>query len=64
MESQTQKPVNPATDPLAALARRNLWVAGLAIDDDGGIVGPGLRRYSFWADCECPDDCLRDHGNE
>jgi hypothetical protein len=64
MEPQPQKPATSTTDPLAALDRRNLWVVGLAVDDDGGIVGPGLGRYSFWADCECPDDCLRDHENE
>jgi hypothetical protein len=33
-------------------------------DGEGSAVGPGARRYSFWADCECPDDCLRDHENE
>lgn len=22
------------------------------------------RPYSFLSDCECPDDCLRDHENE
>jgi hypothetical protein len=27
-------------------------------------VKPAVRRYSFWAECECPDDCLRDHENE
>ena len=41
-----------------------LWVLGLAIEPDGTIAGPGLRRYSFWAECECPDDCNRDHENE
>jgi hypothetical protein len=23
-----------------------------------------LRPYSFLSECECPDDCLRDHENE
>lgn len=41
----------------------------LAVDADGWLVGPdmrqsGARQYSNWAECECPDDCLRDHENE
>jgi len=28
------------------------------------LVEPATRGYSFWADCECPDTCLRDHANE
>ena len=31
--------------------------------DDGPLAPPG-RPYSFLAECECPDDCLRDHENE
>lgn len=23
-----------------------------------------MRPYSFLAECDCPDDCLRDHENE
>ncbi len=61
MDTYQQKPATRPADPLAALDRRNLWVVGLGVDEDGSIVGPGQRRYSFWADCECPDDCLRDH---
>ena len=41
-----------------------LWMIGIAVESDGTLAGPGLRRYSFWAECECPDDCNRDHGNE
>ena len=26
--------------------------------------GTARREYSYWAECECPDDCLRDHENE
>jgi len=36
----------------------------LTADDDGSLAGPGRRQYSYWAECECPDDCLRDHENE
>ena len=41
-----------------------LWMLGIAVEPDGTLTGPGLRRYSFWADCECPDDCNRDHEND
>lgn len=55
----------PPTEPLpGSLDRTKLWLLGLGIDEAGAVVGPGLRRYSFWADCECPDDCTRDHQNE
>jgi hypothetical protein len=27
-------------------------------------AGSGSPAYSFWAECECPGDCLRDHANE
>jgi len=38
-------------------------IARVAVGD-GSPVTPGTRPYSFSADCECPDDCLRDHENE
>jgi hypothetical protein len=34
------------------------------VDGEGSIAEAGPRPYSFWADCECPNDCLRDHENE
>ena len=40
------------------------WVLGLASDDERTRPAPLLRPYSFWAECECPDDCPRDHDNE
>ena len=40
------------------------WILDpFAADEDGGARTSG-RPYSFFADCECPDDCLRDHENE
>jgi hypothetical protein len=40
------------------------WLLGrIAVDDDP----PGKRAlgpYSYTGECECPDDCLRDHENE
>jgi hypothetical protein len=51
-------------ESVGSLEPSHLWALGLAIDDDGSIVGPGKRQYSYWAECECPGDCLRDHENE
>lgn len=54
----------PVAPTVGSLEPSHLWVLGLALDDDGSIAGPGRRRYSDWTECECPDDCLRDHENE
>jgi hypothetical protein len=51
-------------ESVGSLEPSHLWVLGLSVDDDGSLVGPGRRPYSYWADCECPGDCLRDHENE
>ena len=32
--------------------------------DRDGIGSTDVRPYSFLSECECPDDCLRDHENE
>jgi hypothetical protein len=40
------------------------WILGLVPVDDGPFVEPAKRAYSYSSDCECPDDCLRDHENE
>ena len=56
-----RQPIEPT---VGSLAPSHLWVLGLAVDDEGTIVGPGRRQYSDLAECECPDDCLRDHENE
>ena len=45
------------------------WAPGLTDDEDGSFVGSGtrksgMRQYSYWAECGCPGDCLRDHENE
>ena len=54
----------PVKATVGSLEPSHLWVLGLAVDEDGSLVGPGRRQYSYWAECECPDDCLRDHENE
>jgi hypothetical protein len=41
-----------------------LWVIGLSLGDDGTVTGPEGWQDSYLADCECPDDCPRDHENE
>ncbi len=40
------------------------WILGLIAVEDGPLVKPALRPYSYRSECECPDDCLRDHENE
>lgn len=54
----------PNEKTVGSLEPSHLWVLGLALDNAGSLVGPGLRPYSYWAECECPDDCPRDHENE
>jgi hypothetical protein len=44
-------------------------VLGMAVEGDSPPVGPstrpsGTRQHSYWAECNCPGDCLRDHENE
>lgn len=46
----------------AALSRLKSLLSTNADDRAGG--GPVTRPYSFQSECECPDDCLRDHENE
>ena len=40
------------------------WILGLIAVDDDTRAMPGARPYSFLSECECPDDCLRDHETE
>jgi hypothetical protein len=40
------------------------WILGLSAVDDDTRAAPGGRPYSFLSECECPDDCLRDHESE
>ena len=35
--------------------------ASVPADTTADVV---FRPYSFLTECECPDDCLRDHENE
>jgi hypothetical protein len=54
----------PAQTSVASPVPAHLWVLDPAIDDQASRLGPRTRPYSFWAECECPDECLRDHANE
>ena len=40
------------------------WILGIVTTDDGPRSQRSGIPYSFVSECECPDDCLRDHGNE
>lgn len=40
------------------------WNAGLAAIRDGSLTVPDGQPSSATAECECPDDCLRDHEND
>jgi hypothetical protein len=55
-ESQTQKVGS------VVLSRLRILVA--AASDRAKSVKAAPRPYSFLSECECPDDCLRDHENE
>ncbi|HEX5825094.1 MAG TPA: hypothetical protein VFY18_11605 [Candidatus Limnocylindrales bacterium] len=60
----TVDPRNAVNEPPGSQQSPDVSTAGLAVDIDRSLVGRGRRQESFWADCECPDDCPRDHGNE
>jgi len=40
------------------------WILGLIAVDGDRRAAPDGRPYSFQSECECPDDCLRDHETE
>jgi hypothetical protein len=41
-----------------------LWNVGLAAVRETGDGVPGGRPTSLLAECECPEDCHRDHDND
>ena len=47
---------------LALLSRLKSLVSATTDRDAAGSTD--TRPYSFQSECECPDDCLRDHENE
>ena len=54
----------PAFPPVASREPSPSQRARHVTEGPEALVEPAAGRYSFWADCECPDDCLRDHANE
>jgi hypothetical protein len=55
---------HPARETAASLDRPGDRKAARVDDDAGVLDAPPTRPYSFVAECECPDDCPRDHANE
>ena len=55
----------PVPTPLVASVSA-VWAEPVdpAVDTSQSPVGSGSPDYSYWAECECPGDCLRDHANE
>jgi hypothetical protein len=64
METREETATLSPANGLEWLDPRRLRVLGLAVERDRTIGGPELPRFSFWAECECPGDCNRDHENE
>ena len=54
----------PVQGIVGAMQPSHLWLLSPATVDDGPLAQPTGRPYSYWAECECPDDCPRDHENE
>jgi hypothetical protein len=48
---------------LASASPAGAAIVDPTVDEAGSRVGSG-PTYSYWAECECPGDCLRDHANE
>ena len=54
----------PVQQRARSAAPSHPWILGLIAVDDDTRAAPGGRPYSFLSECECPDDCLRDHESE
>lgn len=54
----------PRKKPVGPFEPSHRWVLGLAVDDDDARIGSRIHVFSYLAECNCPDDCLRDHENE
>jgi hypothetical protein len=57
------EPQQSGQKTVGRLEPSRLWVLGLAADDDA-LARPRIHEDSYLAECNCPDDCLRDHENE
>jgi hypothetical protein len=63
MEMSLDQP-RPALSPVTSREPSPSQRARQITERPKAVVEPATRGSSFWADCECPDDCLRDHANE
>lgn len=58
------EPRQPIQQTAGSAEPSHPWILGLIADEDGPPNEPAMRPYSYVSECECPDDCLRDHENE
>jgi hypothetical protein len=55
----------PVPMPLvASLSPARMGTVDPTVDEASPPIGSASPAYSYWAECECPGDCLRDHANE
>ena len=54
----------PGNQSVASAVLSRLRSLVSAITDRDALGRTDARPYSFQSECECPDDCLRDHENE
>jgi hypothetical protein len=60
----------PVQQRARSAAPSHPWIIGMIADEDRLLVEPSppvepaVRQYSYASECECPNDCLRDHENE
>lgn len=54
----------PRKPSVGSVVLSSLRAIVAAASDRGKTLKAEPRPYSFLSDCECPDDCLRDHENE
>jgi hypothetical protein len=53
----------PVRESVGSMELSSLWLHWATVHH-GPPPEPRGRPSSYWAECECPDDCLRDHENE
>jgi hypothetical protein len=64
MDTTTDRATESVTRPMAEgphISPAAFWILGIVQDEDGSLTGPGKAQSSYLTECDCPDDCLRDH---
>jgi hypothetical protein len=56
--------MEPTVEPGQPFPRPLLDSSPARVEIADPPAGSGAPADSFWAECECPGDCLRDHANE